>query len=74
MLEEDRFSITISLQQTSNEDGMNGDGELLSFSLNGLALGESDLTFENLLMIDEDGNEVSNFDDIEITDGKLTIE
>ncbi len=74
MIEEDRLSITISMQQTSGEDGMNGDGELFSFSLNGLTLGESNLTFENLQMIDEDGNEVSNFNDIEITNGKLTVE
>ena len=74
MLEEDRLSITISMQQTSGEDGMNGDGELFSFSLTGLTLGESDLTFENLLMIDDDGNEVSNFNDIELTNGKLTVE
>ncbi len=37
-------------------------------------IGESDLTFENLQMIDEDGNEVSNFNDLEITNGKLIVE
>ena len=72
--EDDRLSITVSLQQTPNEDGIDGDGELFTFSINGIAVGESDLTFENLMMIDENGDEVSNFDGIEITSGKLIVE
>ncbi|MCD6177087.1 MAG: hypothetical protein J7K29_04545 [Candidatus Cloacimonetes bacterium] len=72
--EEDRLNITISLQQTANEDGVDGNGDLFTFSIKGIAIGESDLAFENLQMIDEDGNEVSNFDGIEITNGKLIVE
>ena len=72
--EEDRLNITISLQQTANEDGVDGNGDLFTFSIKGIAIGESDLVFENLQMIDEDGNEVSNFDGIEITNGKLIVE
>ncbi len=72
--EEDRLSITVSLQQTSNEDGIDGNGDLFTFSIKGIAIGESDLTFENLIMIDENGIEVSNFDEIEITNGKVIVE
>ncbi len=72
--EDDRLSITIGLQQTVNEDGIDGDGELFTFSIKGIAVGESDLTFENVIMINENGDEVSNFDGIEITSGKLTVE
>ena len=72
--EDDRLSITIGLQQTVNEDGIDGDGELFTFSIKSVAIGESDLTFENLIMIDENGDEISDFDGIEITSGKLTVE
>lgn len=74
IVEDDRLSITIGLQQTTNEDGIDGNGELFTFSIKGVAIGESTLTFENLLMIDENGNEILNFDEIEITSGKLIVE
>lgn len=74
IVEDDRLSITISLQQTSNEDGIDGDGDLFTFTIKGIAIGESTLTFENLQMIDENGNEVSNYDELEITSGKLIVE
>jgi len=74
IVEDDRLSIVISLQQTSNEDGIDGYGELFSFSIKGIAIGESTLTFENLQMIDENGNEVSNFDELEVTNGGIIVE
>ena len=74
IIEDDRLNITISLQQTSNEDGIDGNGELLTFSIKGIAIGESNLNFENLLMIDENGDTITDFDIIEITNGKLVVE
>lgn len=74
VVEDDRLSIAISLQQTTNEDGIDGNGELFTFSIEGLTMGQTNLTFENLQMIDENGSEIANFDDIEITNGKLIIE
>ena len=74
VVEDDRLNIVISLQQTANEDGIDGNGELFTFSIKGTAIGESDLTFENLIMLDENGNEVSNYDGIEITNGKIIVE
>ncbi len=74
IVEDGRLSITISLQQTANEDGIDGNGDLFTFSIEGITIGESDITFENLLMIDENGNEVPNFDEIEITNGRLIVE
>jgi len=74
VVEDDRLSITISLQQTSSEDGIDGSGDLFTFSIIGSTLGSSNLTFENLLMIDEDGEPISNFNEIEIINGTLTVE
>ena len=74
VIEEDRLSIAISSQQTSGEDGIDGNGELFTFSIEGHTTGQTNLTFENLQMIDENGNDIVNFDDIEITNGKLIIE
>ncbi|MDA3814291.1 MAG: cohesin domain-containing protein [Candidatus Cloacimonetes bacterium] len=74
IVEDDRLSITISLQQTSNEDGIDGNGDLFTLSIEGITIGESDLTFENLQMIDENGYTVPNFDEIEIISGKLIVE
>ncbi len=74
VVKEDRLSISISLQQTPSEDGIDGDGELFTFSIIGYVVGQTNLTFENLQMIDENGNEVSNFDEIEITNGSLIVE
>lgn len=74
IIEDDRLSIIISLQQTSNEDGIDGDGELFTFSIEGSVVGQTNLTFENLQMIDENGNEILNFDEIEIINGNLIVE
>ena len=74
VIEEDRLSIAISMQQTSGEDGIDGNGELFTFSIEGHTIGQTNLTFENLQMIDENGNEIANFNDIESTNGKLIIE
>ena len=72
--EADRLCVTIGLVQTEEEDGIDGDGILFSFKLIGFAVGESDLTFENLYLIDEDSELVDNFNEIEITNGKVIIQ
>ena len=72
--EDDRLNITISLQQTANEDGIDGSGELFTFRMKGIAIGESNLNFENLQIIDENGAAIPNFDEMDIIGGILTVE
>ena len=72
--ESDRLCIAIGLEQTEEEDGIDDDGILFSFKLIGISVGESDLTFENLYLIDENGDLIEGFDEIEITNGKVIIQ
>ncbi|MCK4312349.1 MAG: hypothetical protein KAW88_06415, partial [Candidatus Cloacimonetes bacterium] len=72
--ESDRLCIAIGLVQTEEEDGIDGEGILFSFKLIGFALGESDLTFDNLYIINEDGDLVEGFVEMEITNGKIIIQ
>lgn len=74
VLEEDRLSIAISLQQTPENNGIDGDGELFSFSILGSTIGQTTLTFEELQLLDENGNDIPNFNNIEIINGNLIVE
>ncbi len=70
----DRLNVCIGLEQTAGEDGLDGDGILFDFKVTGILAGESDLIFENLNLIDEDGEPIEDFDEIEIKNGKLLIQ
>lgn len=72
--ENDRLNVAIGLEQTSGDDGLDGDGVLFSFKVKGIQIGESDLTFENLSLINEEGNPVDGCDDITINNGILIIQ
>jgi len=74
VLENGRINVAISLQQTPGIDEINGNEELLTFRVIGLQAGSSSLSFENVQMLDENGETISNFDDLEITNGEITIE
>lgn len=74
VIESGRLNISISLQQTANEDGISGNGTLLNISLEGINPGTTNITFENLQMIDENGDDVTGFDTIEIINGNLIVE
>jgi len=74
VVEEDRLSITISLQQSPDVDSIDGDGALFSFSIIGNTIGQTSLEFEELQLIDENGNDIPNLDDIIITNGNLIVE
>lgn len=74
VVEDDRLSITVSLQQTPDTDGIDGDGELFSFSIIGYTIGQTSLAFEQLQLIDENGDDIPNLNDIEITNGNLIVE
>ncbi len=70
----DRLCVAIGQIQTSGEDGLDGDGILFDFKVTGILAGESDLIFQNLNLIDENGEQVDDFDEIEINNGKLIIQ
>ncbi len=73
-IEYDRLCVAIGQVQTAGEDGITGDGTLFEFILVGLLAGESDLTFENLNLIDENGDPVEGFDEMELVSGKVIVE
>ena len=73
-IEYDRLCVAIGQIQTAGDDGITGDGTLFEFILVGLLAGESDITFENLSLIDENGNFIEGFDNMELVNGKLIVE
>jgi len=74
VIESGKLNVTIGLEQSTSDDGISGDGILFSFRILGTNIGESNITFENLVLMDEDGNSVSDFADLEIINGKIIVE
>ena len=70
----DRLNITVGLIQSSNVDAINGDITLFSFTLQGKAIGSSELWFQNIYLIDENGNPIQGIDDLEIKTGNITVQ
>jgi hypothetical protein len=73
-IEYDRLCVAIGQVQTAGDDGITGNGTLFEFILVGLLAGESDITFENLSLIDENGDPIEGFDEIELVNGKIIVE
>ena len=65
------LSVAIGFEGTGS---INGDGTLFTFELNGDATGSSNITFQNLSLIDENGNQIDGFDDIVFENGQLIIQ
>lgn len=72
--DDDRLNIAIGLIQTPGDDGLDGAGVLFNFKVKGIQIGTSALTFENLSLINEEGDPVDGFDEIIIEDGLLIIQ
>lgn len=72
--DDDRLNVAIGLVQTFGDDGLDGTGVLFSFKVKGIQIGTSDLTFENLSLINEEGDPVDGFDDLTINNGLLIIQ
>jgi len=68
-----RLNICLVLAQTSGVDGISGAGDLLSLRLGGLAAGTTDVVIENLQMLDENGNPIAGFGQIQVTNGNVTV-
>jgi len=65
------ISIAIGLEGTGS---ISGDGTLFTFELNADAIGTSDIEFQNLSLIDQNGNLIQGFDDIVFENGELIIQ
>ena len=74
MNEDDRLNVAIGLVQTPGDDGLDGDGVLFNFKVKGIQIGSSNLTFDNLSLINEEGYHVDGFDDITMNNGLLIIQ
>ena len=70
----DRLSITVGLIQSSDVDAINGNITLFSFTVQGKAIGSSELWFQNIYLIDEEGNSIPEIDDLEIETGNITVQ
>lgn len=73
-LDESVYSISIGLEQTAGYDGVSGFGVLCSFSVEGIQIGNADLTIENLNMMDENAQEIAGLDNIIIENSSIIIE
>ena len=71
--ENGKLNICIGLQQTAENDYLNGSFTLFSFKLKGISIGTSDIVIQNLRLIDENGEPVKNFSDLEISNAILNI-
>jgi Cohesin domain len=69
----DRLNVAIGFMQGSNNE-IDGDKTLFEFTITGKAVGESDLTIYNLTMLDADGEEVEDFEEIEIENSLVTVQ
>ena len=65
------LSVAIGLEGTG---GITGDGALFTFELNADAIGTSDIVFQNLSLIDQNGNLIEGFNDIVFENGELIIQ
>ena len=70
--ESGRLSMICSL--FNGDQAINGSGELLKFSLRGIANGSSPITIYRLQLYKENGESVSGLYDIDIANGLLKIE
>jgi len=72
--EVDRLSITIGLTQTSSTDAINGDLTLFTFNVRGDEVGSSEIWFQNIYLIDDEGNAIAGTENLEIETGNITVE
>ena len=67
------LSLCVGLKQSTGSDGITGSGDLFSFQLKGKSINETALEINNVNLIDEDGNYIKNFDDLEITNSIVAV-
>jgi hypothetical protein len=70
----DRINVAIGLTQGGNLEELEGDETLFEFTILGKAAGESEISVYNLTMIDDEGNLIEDFDEIEIENSYVTVQ
>ena len=67
------LSVCVGLKQSTGSDGITGSGDLFSFQLKGKSVNETALEIKNVNLINEDGNYIKNFDDLEIKNSIVVV-
>jgi len=67
------LNVCVGLKQSSGIDGFTGSGDLFSFQLKGKSVNEASLEIKGVNLIDEDGNYISNFDNLKITNSIVVV-
>ena len=73
-LEENLISIGLGKKQTSGNDEVSGDGSLAILFLNGTGVGTTDLNIENVQLIDENGDLIPSFDELELGSSSVVVQ
>ncbi|MCP4631492.1 MAG: hypothetical protein GY855_01090 [candidate division Zixibacteria bacterium] len=68
------ISVSVGKTQTTNNDNVSGNGELFEVTFTGIYQGVSEIDFENIIMVDEEG--VSNPDiiNLEIRSSEIIVQ
>ena len=67
------LNVCIGLKQSNGINGITGSGDLFSFQLKGKSVNEASLEIKSVNLIDEDGNNINNFDNLEITNSIVIV-
>jgi len=70
----DTLSSAVTLNQTGGISGITGNGVLCKFKLLSITSGESNLNFQNVSLIDENGEPIENFSKIWIRASSIKVQ
>ncbi len=73
-LEACRYSVFVGLQQTSQSDGLSGNGTLFRFNVIASGAGLGNMTLENISLLNENGEAIDGFDELEIEGLSITVD
>ncbi|MCF7919470.1 MAG: cohesin domain-containing protein [Candidatus Cloacimonetes bacterium] len=68
------LNICIGLTQTNGIDRINGSGTLFTFSLKGINIGQSEISLSNIQLINENGELINNFNELELSSSIVYVE
>ena len=74
VLDTGRYSVFVGLQQTNESDGISGNGTLFSFPIIAQNPGYTNITLENISLLDEDGDTIEGFDELEVDDLSINVD
>ncbi len=71
---ENGMSVSVGLTQTEEDDDLSGSGTLLVITFEGAAEGSTPIEFENVVIIDEQGEDNPDLDNLELRFSQITVE